>query len=125
MHIKKVAVSLTRSTNRDEHIFKLINLYIMNTQNTNKKQVSNYKANVIDTNKALNVEKNSLGAYIDLLIKYENLLCIEFKTFLATIKDGNKENYELLKNTVKTTKKGKYNQFYTLQGLQKVCFPKK
>lgn len=97
----------------------------MNTQNTNTKQVSNYKANVIDTNKALNVEKNSLGAYIDLLIKYDNLLCIEFKAFLDTIKDGNKENYESLKKVVRTTKNGKYNQFYTLQGLQKVCFPKK
>jgi plasmid replication initiation protein len=98
----------------------------MKAVNTNTtKQVSNYKANVIEANKALNVEKNSLGAYIDLLIKYDKLLCIEFKTFLDTIKDGNKENYELLKNVVKTTKNGKFNQFYTLQGLQKVCFPKK
>lgn len=88
------------------------------------KKVSNYKVNVIETNKALNVEKNSLGAYIDLLLKYDNVLCIEFRSFLRDIKDGKKENYEALKKVVRTTKNGKFNQFYTLQGLQKVCFPK-
>jgi hypothetical protein len=89
------------------------------------KKVSNYKTNVIEANKALNVEKNSLGAYIDLLIKYDSVLCIEFRSYLKDIKEGNKANYENLKKVVRTTKNGKFNQFYTLQGLQKICFPKK
>ncbi len=87
--------------------------------------VSNYKKNVIEANKALNVEKNSLGAYLDLLQKYDYVLCPEFKTYIGDIKQGDKSKYEELKKVVRTSKNGKFNQFYTLQGLQKVCFPKK
>jgi hypothetical protein len=89
------------------------------------KIASNYKDNVIIANQKLNTEKNSLGAYLDLLQKYNFILCNEFKTFISDIKNGDKNKYELLKNAVKVTAKGKFNQFYTLQGLQKVCFPKK
>jgi hypothetical protein len=89
------------------------------------KIASNYKDNVVIANQKLNTEKNSLGAYLDLLQKYNFILCNEFKTFISDIKNGDKNKYELLKNAVKVTAKGKFNQFYTLQGLQKVCFPKK
>lgn len=89
------------------------------------KIASNYKENVIIANQKLNTEKNSLGAYLDLLQKYDFVLCNEFKVFINDIKQGDKTKYELLKNAVKVTAKGKFNQFYTLQGLQKVCFPKK
>lgn len=89
------------------------------------KIASNYKENVIVANQKLNTEKNSLGAYLDLLQKYSFVLCPEFVSFIEDIKNGNKEKYEALKSAVKVTAKGKYNQFYTLQGLQKVCFPKK
>lgn len=88
------------------------------------KTVSNYKENVIVANQKLNTERNSLGAYLDLLQKYSFVLCNEFQTLIEDIKQGDKQKYELLKANVKTTKNGKFNQFYTLQGLQKVCFGK-
>ena len=91
-----------------------------------EKKVSNYKANVIETNQKLNVEKNSLGAYLDVLLKYKNLLCVEFQIVVVEIRvNNNKEIYDNLSKLVRTSSKGKYNQFYTLQGLQKLCFPKK
>lgn len=89
------------------------------------KTASNYKENVIVANQKLNTERNSLGAYLDLLQKYSFVLCNEFQTLIDEIKQGDKAKYELLKAAVKTTKNGKFNQFYTLQGLQKVCFAKK
>jgi hypothetical protein len=88
------------------------------------KTVSNYKENVIVANQKLNTERNSLGAYLDLLQKYSFVLCSEFQVLIDDIKSGDKAKYELLKANVKTTKNGKFNQFYTLQGLQKVCFAK-
>lgn len=89
-------------------------------------QKSNYKVNVIETNNALNTEKNSLGAYLDLLLKYKHLLCVEFQEYIIEVRvNDNKEKYDALKDVVRTSPKGKFNQFYTLQGLQKVCFPKK
>jgi hypothetical protein len=89
------------------------------------KVVSNYKSNVIEANRKLNTEKNSLGAYLDLLQKYNFVLCEEFKQYIDAIKkDNNKLFYDELLKVVRTTKNGKFNQFYTLQGLQKVCFPK-
>ena len=88
------------------------------------KTVSNYKENVIVANQKLNTERNSLGAYLDLLQKYSFVLCSEFQVLIDDIKSGDKAKYELLKANVKTTKNGKFNQFYTLQGLQKVCFSK-
>jgi len=88
------------------------------------KIASNYKVNVIVANQKLNTERNSLGAYLDLLQKYSFVLCSEFQTLIEDIKQGDKVKYELLKANVKTTKNGKFNQFYTLQGLQKVCFSK-
>ncbi len=90
------------------------------------KVVSNYKVNVIETNKALNVEKNSLGAYLDVLLKFKHLLPIEFQQVVIDIRvNNNKESYEALSKLVRVSSKGKFNQFYTLQGLQKFCFPKK
>lgn len=90
------------------------------------KVVSNYKVNVIETNQKLNVEKNSLGAYLDVMLKYKHLLCVEFQNVVTEIRvNGNKEVYDNLSKLVRTSSKGKYNQFYTLQGLQKLCFPKK
>jgi hypothetical protein len=102
------------------------NVTKLTTELTKKvKTSSNYKQNVIEANKALNVEKNSLGAYLDLLQKYSYILCPEFKAYIKAIKEGDKDKYQSLKEVVRTSKNGKFNQFYTLQGLQKVCFPKK
>ena len=92
------------------------------------KVVSNYKENVIVANQKLNTERNSLGAYLDLLQKYKFVLCKEFQAILTAVNSEDKElsklSYDTLKSVVKTTKNGKYNQFYTLQGMQKICFPK-
>jgi hypothetical protein len=125
MNATEKKVSTKKVTNKVES--KSINLLkAVKVEKTVKVKIaSNYKENVIIANKKLNTEKNSLGAYLDLLQKYDFVLCNEFKTFISDIKNGNKEKYELLKNAVKVTAKGKFNQFYTLQGLQKVCFPKK
>ena len=85
----------------------------------------NYKVNVLDANKALKVEKNSLGAYLDVLLKFKHLLCPEFQAYLVAVRvDNDKLKYEALNKVVRTSKGGKYGEFYTLQGLQKVCFPK-
>ena len=99
---------------------------VVATKKAVEKKVSNYKANVIETNQKLNVEKNSLGAYLDVMLKYKHLLCTEFQSVVVEIRvNNNKEIYDNLSKLVRTSSKGKYNQFYTLQGLQKLCFPKK
>ena len=116
--INNVTVNVTKPTT------KVATVKVEKIKVEKIKVVSNYKENVIVANQKLNTERNSLGAYLDLLQKFSFVLCSEFQTLIEEIKQGDKAKYELLKANVKTTKNGKFNQFYTLQGLQKVCFPK-
>jgi hypothetical protein len=112
-------------TNKVTKSSEVLNAITKPTKVDKIKVVSNYKTNVVEANRKLNTEKNSLGAYLDLLKKYDFVLCKEFKQYIDAIKkDNNKFFYDELLKVVRTTKNGKFNQFYTLQGLQKVCFPK-
>lgn len=95
------------------------------------KIASNYKTNVLDVNIKLKKEMNSLGACLSLIALHKSSLdlCDEFNALLQKIasndKDESKQAYDSLKSVVRTSKTGKYGVFYTLQGMQKICFPKK
>ena len=99
--------------------------------NAVKVNASNYKVNVLDVNTKLKKEMNSLGACLSLIALHKSSLdlCEEFQSLLKKIvsddKEVSKQAYESLKVVVRTSKTGKYGVFYTLQGMQKVCFPKK
>ena len=92
------------------------------------KIASNYKENVLDVNTKLKKEMNSLGACLSLIALHKSSLnlCEEFQLLLKKIasddKEESKQAYDTLKVVVRTSKSGKYGVFYTLQGMQKVCF---
>lgn len=100
--IKKVDISLTRSINRDEHIFKLINLYIMKASNTNTvKQVSR----ISEVSKNAKTLQRSLGATRSFLLEYAKEL--ELTNFeIKFLNDSKKKQdvYEKLKSNVQFVK---------------------
>lgn len=127
----KVNNVVTNKVNKIES--KSINLLkAVKVEKTVKVKIaSNYKTNVLEINTKLKKEMNSLGACLSLIALHKSKLdlCEEFNLLLQKIasedKDESKQAYESLKAVVRTSKTGKYGVFYTLQGMQKVCFPKK
>lgn len=89
-----------------------------------KKQVkqgsteSSYKVRVLDTNKALKVERLKLGYCIDDLLKVASLDS-KFKQVLSKAKKDS-ATYKGIEANVKRTKNG-FNAFYLLQYLHKTC----
>lgn len=84
------------------------------------KTVSVYTERVINANKRLKEEMNSFGAVRSVILENAKAMKLdsEFKKLLErTKKDA--EFYETLKGLVRTTPKGGYRVFYTLQALHK------
>jgi hypothetical protein len=82
------------------------------------KEVSSYKANVLEANKALKTERLKLGYCIDDLLKLSSL----DSKFVSYLRKAKKDSvtYKLIETNVKKTKKG-FNAFYLLQYLYKNC----
>ena len=83
-----------------------------------KPTTNNYKANVIEVNANMKIEKASLNGAIKLLIHLAPLTKEQNKYFSDILKDELK--YNNFKAAVRTTKSGKYSPFYCLQAWYKL-----
>ena len=78
---------------------------------------SNYKVNVLEVNKALKIEKQSLNGAIKVLLLLAPLSKEQKTFFNGLLKDAAK--YEVFANNVRRTKKGAFTPFYCLQAAHK------
>lgn len=85
------------------------------------KTVSAYTEKVLNANKALKVELNSVGAVRSLLLEHATSIKLssQFKTFLLLTKKD-KQAYELLDKSTRRSKSGRVGAFTVLQALYKL-----